>query len=115
MHLMRARQQLLAFLLRHGRTYTAGKYWTQRHRLWLSSQTFEQHAYQIVFQDYVEAVWTAQERRDALIVRMTEMIKAGRWDRWSKRSRLAGNRSAFRSNVRCHYWRSQLVSNRLGS
>ena len=32
MHLMRARQQLLAFLLRHGRSYPTGKHWTQRHR-----------------------------------------------------------------------------------
>ncbi len=76
MHLMRARQQLLAFLLRHRRTYTAAKHWTRRHRLWLSSQTFEQQAHQIVFQDYVEAMWTAQERRDSLIVRITERVKS---------------------------------------
>ena len=31
MSLMRARQQLLSFLLRHGRGYEAGKNWTQRH------------------------------------------------------------------------------------
>ncbi len=40
MHLMRARQQLLAFLLRHGRSYPTGKHWTQRHRSWLAGQTF---------------------------------------------------------------------------
>lgn len=74
MQLMRARQQLCAFLLRHGRTYTAGKCWTKRHRSWLAGQTFELHAHQIVFQDYVEAVWTAQERRDALIEKITEMM-----------------------------------------
>jgi transposase len=74
MHLMRARQQLLSFLLRHGRSYMAGKNWTIRHRRWLAVQTFEQHAHQIVFQDYVEAVWTAQQRRDALIERITEMV-----------------------------------------
>lgn len=74
MHLMRARQQLLAFLFRHGRIYgSAGKYWTQRHRSWLAGQTFELHAHQIVFQDYVEAVWAAQERRDILIQNITEM------------------------------------------
>ena len=74
MHLMRARQQLLAFLLRHGRTYTAGKHWTQRHRSWLAGQTFELRTHQIVFQDYVEAVWTAQQRRDTLIERIAEMM-----------------------------------------
>jgi hypothetical protein len=64
MHLMRARQQLLAFLLRHGRSYPTGKHWTQRHRCWLAGQTFQEQAHGIVFQDYLETVWTAQERRD---------------------------------------------------
>jgi transposase len=74
MQLMRARQQLLAFLLRHGRSYTTGGYWTQRHRSWLAGQTFEQPAHQIVFQDYVEAVLTAQERRDQLIQRIATAV-----------------------------------------
>ena len=73
-HYMKARQQLVAFLLRQGRTYTDGKNWTQRHRRWLASQTFEIHAHQIVFQDYVEAVWTAQQRKDALIERIEGMV-----------------------------------------
>lgn len=64
MHLMRARQQLLAFLLRHGSTYDTGKHWTQRHLSWLAGPTFDQPAHKIVFQDYPEAVWTSQERRD---------------------------------------------------
>jgi transposase len=59
--------QLLAFLLRHGRSYSTGKHWTQRHRSWLAGQTFPQQVHRIVFQDYGEALWTAQERRDALI------------------------------------------------
>jgi transposase len=64
--LIRARQQLLAFLLRHGRIYATGKHWTFKHRKWLASQTFPQPAHQVVFQDYVEAVTTAQDRRDQL-------------------------------------------------
>jgi transposase len=75
MQLMRARQQLLAFLFRHGRIYaSAGKHWTQRHRSWVAGQTFELQAHQIVFRDYVEAVWTAQERRDGLIEAITAMM-----------------------------------------
>jgi transposase len=74
MHLMRARQQLLAFLLRHGRSYPTGKHWTKRHRSWLVGQTFQEQAHGIVFQDYLETVWTAQERRDALIKRITSMV-----------------------------------------
>ena len=74
MALMRARQQLLSFLLRHGRTYENGKYWTQRHRRWLAEQVFEQPVHQLVFQDYVEAIWTAQERRDQLITRIKSLV-----------------------------------------
>jgi transposase len=75
MHLMRARQQLLAFLLRHGRSYPTGKHWTMRHRAWLAMQTFSEPVHQIVFQDYIEAVWTAQQRRDALIQRITSTVE----------------------------------------
>jgi len=74
MHLMRARQQLLAFLLRHGRIYTTGNHWTQRHRCWLAGQIFQEQAHGIVFQDYLETVWTAQERRDALVMRISAMV-----------------------------------------
>jgi len=74
MALMRARQQLLAFLLRHGRTYPTGKPWTLRHRRWLAGQAFEQDAHRIVFQDYVEAVWAAQDRRDQLEARISAML-----------------------------------------
>jgi transposase len=74
MQLMRARQLLLEFLLRHGRTNTTGGYWTQRHRSWLAGQTFDQPAHQVVFQDYVEAVLTAQERRDQLIQRIATAV-----------------------------------------
>jgi len=37
-----------------------------KHRQWLAGQTFELIAHQLVFQDYVEAVWTTQQRRDVL-------------------------------------------------
>jgi len=75
MHLMRSRQQLLSFLLRHGRNYKIGKNWTQRHRSWLAGQTFELEAHGIVFQDYLEAVWAAQDRCDALIERIAQMMR----------------------------------------
>jgi transposase len=74
MQLMRARQQLLSFLLRHSRVYETGKHWTQRHRSWLAGQTFDQLAHQIVFQDYVEAVLAARDRRDQLVARITALM-----------------------------------------
>jgi len=48
--LRRKRQQLLSFLLRHGRIYDAGGHWTLTHRRWLARQAFEHPAEQIVFQ-----------------------------------------------------------------
>lgn len=73
MQLMRARHQLLAFMLRHDRTYP-GNHWTKRHRSWLAQQTFEQQAHQIVFQDYMEAVYTANDRKEQLAKRITEIV-----------------------------------------
>ena len=45
------RQQLLSFLLRHGRIYSGGGHWTLAHRRWLAEQKFEHIAQQIVFQE----------------------------------------------------------------
>jgi len=70
MQQMTARQQLLAFLLRHGRIYEKGKHWTQNHLRWLAIQTFEQPAHQIVYQDYVEAVLAARDWHSALLKRI---------------------------------------------
>ena len=72
--LMRSRNQLLGFLLRHGRAYTEGSHWTKRHYRWLHTQTFEQEAHRIVYQDYLESVLTARDRKDALIKRIEMMI-----------------------------------------
>ncbi len=41
-----------------------------RHRSWLAGQTFDESAHQIAFQAYLEAVWTAQDRRDQRISTM---------------------------------------------
>ncbi len=74
-HLMRSRQQLLAFLLRHDRVYESGRtYWTYRHRHWLAKQQFDEFAQNIVFQDYVEAVWYGLERREALDRQIQELV-----------------------------------------
>jgi transposase len=61
--LRRKRQQLLSFLLRHGRLYTAGRdHWTQAHRRWLAHQSFEHPAQQIVFQEGMDAIEDAARR-----------------------------------------------------
>jgi transposase len=67
-----ARQQLQAFLLRHGRTYKGMKAWSRTHFLWLSDVRFERPAQQAVFQDYVNAVRDTGER----ITRIEKQIQA---------------------------------------
>lgn len=60
--LRRKRQQLLSFLLRHGRIYTASGHWTLAHRRWLAKQSFEHAAQQIVFQEAIDAIEDAARR-----------------------------------------------------
>jgi transposase len=60
--LRRKRQQLLSFLLRHGRIYDGRKHWTLAHRRWLAGQSFTHPAQQIVFQDAIEAIEEALAR-----------------------------------------------------
>jgi transposase len=60
-----ARQQLSGFLLRHERTYPAGRRaWTKAHRGWLADQSFTQPAQQIVLEESIEAVRLAEHRLD---------------------------------------------------
>jgi transposase len=66
-HLHSAKRQLLAFLLRQGRTYSGIKLWGRAHREWLADQRFEHPAHQIVFQDYVNAVHDGDQRHKQLI------------------------------------------------
>jgi transposase len=58
----RKRQQLLSFLLRHGRVYSGGGHWTLAHRRWLAKQAFEHPAQQIVFQEAIDAIADADQR-----------------------------------------------------
>ena len=60
--LRRKRQQLLSFLLRHGRIYSGGGHWTLAHRRWLARQAFNHPAQQIVFQEAVNAIEDAAQR-----------------------------------------------------
>ncbi|PZR83307.1 MAG: hypothetical protein DLM68_14495 [Hyphomicrobiales bacterium] len=71
--LRRARQQVVCFLLRHGRSYSAGNHWTRKHRSWLAAQRFDHPARQIAFEELVQAVEEAKARRDRLAQRMQEL------------------------------------------
>jgi transposase len=59
----RIRQQLLKFLLRHGRRYTKGKnHWTKMHWTWIRQQKFTQQADQRVLVDAIQTVEAATAR-----------------------------------------------------
>jgi len=64
--LRRKRQQLLSFLLRHGRVFSGAGHWTLAHRRWLAQQRFEHAAQQIVFQEAIDAIEDALQRRRRL-------------------------------------------------
>jgi len=60
--LRRKRQQLLSFVLRHGRIFSGRQHWSRAHLRWLAQQKFDHSAQQIVFQDAVDAIDDAATR-----------------------------------------------------
>src|SRR6516164_5194865 len=72
--LRRKRQQLLSFLLRHGRIYRGRKHWTKMHLYWLAQQKFDHPAQQIVFQDAVDAIEDAATRLRRLDQQVAEIV-----------------------------------------
>lgn len=72
------RQQVNAFMLKHGRIYPGKRSWTMRYHRWLQEQHFDHPAHQIALQEMVEAVRIAQER-----VQRLETVIAEFLPRWS--------------------------------
>jgi transposase len=70
------RQQVSAFMLKHGRVYPRKKAWTMRYLRRLQEQTFDHPAHQIVLQEMVEAVRLAKERVDRLEQTIVEFLPA---------------------------------------
>lgn len=60
------RQQVSAFMLKHGRVYPRKKGWTMRYLGWLQEQRFDHPAHQIALQEMVEAVRISKERVERL-------------------------------------------------
>ena len=69
------RQQLSKFLLRHGKVFTGGSAWTQRHLTWIRQQTFTQVAQQRVLADNLQAVVSASERVKRLTDDIAELVQ----------------------------------------
>ena len=51
-----AKQRLLAFLLRHGKSYSGKSNWTLTHFRWLETVKFEHPAQHIVMQEYIDTI-----------------------------------------------------------
>ena len=65
------RQELGAFLLRHGCRYTGKSHWTAVHRRWFAELKMEHPGQQITLQEYIDAERAAGER----VERLTEQIR----------------------------------------
>jgi len=71
----KARQQLNAFVLRHGHSWPSNKTrWTQAHYNWLESLKFEHEWLQIVLQEYIDAVKAASARVTAITDQMMKLL-----------------------------------------
>ena len=77
---MRARHRLSKLLLRRGLTYTGSNTWTQKHRQWLRSITWDYAADQIVFDDYIRAIENIEERLRAINAKLEEFSKQAPWE-----------------------------------
>lgn len=77
--LMSARHRLGKLLLRRGITYTSGKAWTQKHRIWLRKINWDYEADQTVFDDYLRSIETIEERLAALNAKLEELSKKAPW------------------------------------
>ena len=78
---LKARQQLKAMLLRHGRHYTGKSSWTAAHERHLTQIRFEHPAQQIAFDEYRSAVKDAAERIERLTQALRERCESWRMNR----------------------------------
>ena len=71
----KARQQLNAFVLRHGHHWPKGRSrWTQTHFNWLESLRFEHDWQQVVLQEYIDAVKAATRRVSDMTTQMERAL-----------------------------------------
>ena len=70
------RQQVGAFMLKHGRVFLRPKTWSMRYLRWIQEQRFEHPAHQIALQEMVEAVHVSKERVRRLEAAIAEFVPA---------------------------------------
>ena len=67
----KAKQRLLAFLLRSGHRYSGKAPWSQAHMRWLSGIKMPHRSQQIVLQEYIDALAVCKQR----VQRLTDQIR----------------------------------------
>src|SRR5262249_8099155 len=75
---LKSRQQLQAFLLRHGRRYPGKTNWTQSHERWIAGQRVEHDGDRIALVEYQLAAQDAAQRVDRLTTAATDAAEGGR-------------------------------------
>lgn len=71
----KAKQKLLSFLLRHGKTYSGKTNWTVAHFNWLAELKIDHPAQQIAYQEYIGAIHETQSRLGRLDKEINKMAK----------------------------------------
>jgi len=72
---LKARQQLKALLLRHGRRYTGRSSWTAAHERYLATLSFAHRPQDIAFAEYRQAVSEAHARAERLNMALTQELE----------------------------------------
>lgn len=75
---LKARQQLKALLLRHGKSYTGKTSWTAAHERYLATVSFAHRAQQIAFEEYRQAVSEANDRVQRLTASLSQELQSWR-------------------------------------
>jgi len=75
----RARQQLKAFLLRHGIHYQGKTSWTLAHMRWLSEIKMPHPAQHVTFEEYIKAVDVATQQVIRITLHIEHLVQHWRW------------------------------------
>jgi transposase len=73
-----SKQVLLAFLLRHGKSYEGRTYWSKAHWHWLTTVKMNHRAQQIVLHEYIHAVQEELERVQRFTNQIQELVASWR-------------------------------------
>lgn len=77
---LKARQQLQAFLLRHGRRYPGKTTWTKSHEHWIAGQCFDHDGDRIALAEYQLAAHSAEQRVRRLTTALAEAARGWRFE-----------------------------------